>query len=70
VRSPGITFGNKKRGEVMKTILSALAVVMLLGAATAVPAQAACWGTPYGMQCSHWHPYWHHHWHHWGPDRY
>ncbi|HML09411.1 MAG TPA: hypothetical protein VK432_01025 [Stellaceae bacterium] len=52
----------------MKTILSALAVVMLLGAAPSVPAQAACWPTPYGMHCSHdwgWHRhwgYWHHDW--------
>jgi len=43
----------------MKTILGALAVVALLGAATA-PAQAACWDTPWGMHCSH--PMWHHHW--------
>jgi hypothetical protein len=52
----------------MKTILSALAVVMLLGAATAAPANAACWAGPYGWHC--WHPYWHH-WHHagWGWHR-
>jgi hypothetical protein len=49
----------------MKTILGALAAVMLLGAVTAAPAEAACWGTPWGVRCSH--PYWHHwhHWHHW-----
>jgi hypothetical protein len=47
----------------MKTILSALAVVMLLGAATAAPADAACYVGPYGWHC--WHPYWHH-WHHYG----
>ncbi|HWD56720.1 MAG TPA: hypothetical protein VG308_00460 [Stellaceae bacterium] len=49
----------------MKTLLSALAVAMVLGAATAVPANAACWATPYGMHCSH--PYFHHwgYWHHW-----
>ena len=47
----------------MKTILSALAVVMLLGAASAVPASAACYRGPYGgVHC--WHPYWHH-WHPW-----
>ena len=50
----------------MKTILSALAVVMLLGAATAVPAQAACWQTPWGMHCSH--PMFHHHWGYWHHD--
>jgi hypothetical protein len=44
----------------MKKILSALAVVMLLGAATSVPASAACWAGPGGIHC--WHPYWHH-WH-------
>lgn len=45
----------------MKTILGALAVAMLLGA-TAVPANAACWDTPWGVRCSH------HHWgyNHWG----
>jgi hypothetical protein len=45
----------------MKTLLSALAVVMLLGAATAAPAGAACWVGPGGWHCWHaWHPYWHH----------
>jgi hypothetical protein len=48
----------------MKTILGALAVAMLLGAATAVPANAACWDTPWGVRCSH-GPYWYHH-HDWG----
>jgi hypothetical protein len=50
----------------MKTILSALAVVMLMGAATATTANAACWGTPWGVRCSHFHHwgYWHHPWHH------
>ena len=38
----------------MKTILSALAVVMLLGAATVAPANAACWDGPGGVHC--WHP--------------
>jgi hypothetical protein len=51
----------------MKTLLGALAAIMLLGAATAVPAQAACWGTPWGVRCSHWDGghYWHHphYWH-------
>lgn len=46
----------------MKTILSALALAMVLGAATAAPASAACVDGPYGVRC--WHPYWHH-WHHW-----
>ena len=45
----------------MKTLLSALAVVMLLGAATAAPASAECWRGPYGgIHCTH--PFWHHHW--------
>jgi hypothetical protein len=44
----------------MKTFLSAIAVVMLLGAAAAAPADAACWAGPGGWHC--WHPYWHH-WH-------
>jgi hypothetical protein len=48
----------------MKTILSALAVVMLLGAATAAPADAACWAGPGGWHCGYsgWHPYGHHYW--------
>lgn len=52
----------------MKTLLSAVAVVMLLGAATAAPAEAACWATPGGWECwhPHPHPYWGwHHWHEW-----
>ncbi|HWB48523.1 MAG TPA: hypothetical protein VG651_05400 [Stellaceae bacterium] len=49
----------------MKTLLGALAAVMLLGAATAVPAQAACWGTPWGVRCSHYWGPWHHHHHYW-----
>ena len=49
----------------MKTILSALAVVIGLGAVTiAAPADAACWPTPWGMRCNGWGPGWHHHWHH------
>jgi hypothetical protein len=55
-----------RKGNVMKTLMSALAVVMLLGAATAVPAQAACWSTPWGMHCSH--PMFHHHWGYWHHD--
>ena len=39
----------------MKTLLGALAAIMLLGAVTAVPAQASCWDTPWGVRCSqHW----------------
>ena len=49
----------------MKTLLSALAVVMLLGAATAVPASAACVAGPGGVECWHHPHFWHHHyWHH------
>ena len=44
----------------MKTFLGALAVVMLLGAATAAPASAACFVGPYGWHC--WHPHYHY-WH-------
>jgi hypothetical protein len=53
-----------RKGDVMKTLLSALAVVMLLGAATAAPANAECWAGPYGWHCGH--PHWHHggYWHH------
>jgi len=47
----------------MKAILSALAVAMLLGAATAAPASAACFAGPGGVHC--WHPNWHNHWRHW-----
>ena len=51
----------------MKLILSITAATMLAGALFVQPAQAACWATPYGWQCSHPHYYWHHHryWHHW-----
>jgi hypothetical protein len=55
-----------RKGDVMKTLLSALAVVMLLGAATAAPASAACFEGPGGVHC--WHPYWHHYWHPWHHD--
>jgi hypothetical protein len=61
-------FGNAK-GDVMKTLLGALVAIMLLGAVTAVPAQAHCWDTPQGLRCSQhwnggpWHP---HYWRHWG----
>jgi hypothetical protein len=65
VRYRRISFGNGT-GDVMKTILSALAVVMLLGAATAAPASAACVAGPNGVHC--WHPYWHHYWHPWHHD--
>jgi hypothetical protein len=54
----------------MKTLLGALAAIMLLGAVTVVPAQAACWDTPWGVRCSHhWDgggPWHHHYWHRWG----
>jgi len=51
---------------VMKTLLSALAVVMLLGAATAAPANAYCYRGAYGvLHCTHyWHP-WYHPWRGW-----
>jgi hypothetical protein len=43
----------------MKTLLSALAVVMLLGAATVAPASAACWAG--GVHCWHvYHSYYNH----------
>ncbi len=52
----------------MKTLLSALAAVMLLGAvATATPAQAACWWNGYSWTCAGYYPYryyrpwWRHH---------
>jgi hypothetical protein len=56
-----------RKGEVMKTLLSALAVVMLLGAATAAPASAACFAGPGGVECWH-HPHYWHHWHPWHHD--
>ena len=63
----------------MKTLLAALAAVMLIGAvATATPAEANCWFNGYAWQCGgyypyrpywrhHYRPYWRHHYyrHHW-----
>ena len=61
----------------MKLILCTLAAVLLIGAFTVHPADAACWWNGYGWECwrphyAHWgywhHPYWswhHHYWHHW-----
>jgi hypothetical protein len=66
VRCHGITLAIRK-GDVMKPIFGALAMVMLLGAAT-VPAQAACWETPWGWRCDHPHWWWHHHWGYWHHD--
>jgi hypothetical protein len=43
----------------MKTLVSALAVVMLLGAATATSASAACFAGPGGVSCWHHPHYWH-----------
>jgi hypothetical protein len=58
----------RRKGDVMKFILSTLAAVALAGALLAQPAQAACVAGPYGWHCWHphphyWHPY-HHGWHH------
>jgi hypothetical protein len=60
----------------MKLILCTLAAILLIGALTIHPADAACWWNGWGWRCWHphyhwayWHPYWHHYgywgWHHW-----
>jgi hypothetical protein len=65
----------------MKLILCTLAAILLVGALTVHPADAACWWNGWGWRCGPgwgWHhPYWHahwgywhggwgwHHWHHW-----
>ncbi|HVH78599.1 MAG TPA: hypothetical protein VM782_04360 [Stellaceae bacterium] len=56
----------------MKRILGILAVVLLIGAFTVHPADAACWWNGWGWRCGpgwgwYHHPYWHAYWgHHWG----
>ncbi len=53
----------------MKLLLSTLAAIVLVGAFTVHPADAACWWNGWGWQCGHpyWHPYWHAYWGHpWG----
>ncbi|HWD56719.1 MAG TPA: hypothetical protein VG308_00455 [Stellaceae bacterium] len=63
----------------MKLILCTLAAVLLVGALSIHPADAACYWNGWGWHCWHpyyhsaywhhpyWHSYWgwHHHWHHW-----
>jgi len=65
----------------MKLILCTLAAILVIGALTIHPADAACWWNGWGWHCAyprhyywaHWHPYWHHygywgwhhHWRHW-----
>jgi hypothetical protein len=63
----------------MKLVLCSLAAILLVGALTIHPADAACWWNGWGWQCWHphyyrwayghpyWHPYWHGGWgwHHW-----
>ena len=63
----------------MKLLLSTLAAIVLVGAFTVHPADAACWWNGWAWQCWHpphyyhwayWHPYWGWHhpywsWHHW-----
>jgi hypothetical protein len=51
----------------MKTILGALAAIMLLGVVATQPAEAACFAGPYGWHCWHPHPHWY--WRHPGWDR-
>ncbi|HLY45442.1 MAG TPA: hypothetical protein VKQ73_07670 [Stellaceae bacterium] len=56
----------------MKTLLAALAAVMLIGAvATATPAQANCWWNGYTWRCwsPAYHPYWRHHHPYWRHPR-
>ncbi|HKS89532.1 MAG TPA: hypothetical protein VJR70_08850 [Stellaceae bacterium] len=58
----------------MKTLLAALAAVMLVGAvATATPARADCWWDGFKWHCGYWphrvlwrhhHLHWRHHLHH------
>jgi len=63
VRFREITLATRK-GEIMKTLLSTFALIMLLGAATAAPANAACFEGPGGVTCWHHPHYWHHgYWH-------
>jgi hypothetical protein len=56
----------------MKLILCTLAAILLVGALTVHPADAACWWNGWGWVCRPrwgwgWHPYWHAYWGHpWG----
>jgi hypothetical protein len=63
----------------MKLILCTLAAILLVGALTVHPADAACWWNGWVWRCGpgpywhsaywhhpYWHPYWGwHHWHRW-----
>jgi hypothetical protein len=53
----------------MKLILCTLAAVLLVGALTVHPADAACWWNGWGWRCGpgwgYYHPYWHAHWGYW-----
>jgi hypothetical protein len=55
----------------MKLILCTLAAILLVGALTIHPADAACWWNGWGWRCGPgwgwgWHhPYWHAHWGYW-----
>ncbi|HXC27793.1 MAG TPA: hypothetical protein VNV38_07540 [Stellaceae bacterium] len=61
----------------MKLLLCTLAAIVLVGAFTVHPADAACWWTYWGWRCGpgpYWHAYyghpwgwgWHPYWHHGG----
>jgi hypothetical protein len=53
----------------MKLILCTLAAVLLVGAFSIHPADAACWWNGWGWQCGPgWHPYYH--WAYWHPHPY
>lgn len=58
----------------MKLILCTLAAILVVGALTVHPADAACWWNGWGGVCRPgwgWHPYWHAHWGHaWGWHHY
>ena len=58
----------------MKLILCTLAAILVVGALTVHPADAACWWNGWGWVCRPgwgWHPYWHAHWGHaWGWHHY
>ncbi len=61
----------------MKLILCTLVALLVVGALTVHPADAACWWNGWAWQCGPrwgwgWHPYWWHaHWGHpWGWHHY
>jgi hypothetical protein len=53
----------------MKLILCTVAAILLVGALTVHPADAACWWNGWAWRCGPgwgwYHPYWHAHWGYW-----